>query len=125
MPPWRDHWVLDNNLKPLLEEFGAKGILLRPHNFCAFHISLIGTKDGDDDFHVLIELEGLRCQYEGAFFTNIFDGTLEVKTIDGNRDLPAADSSFNFPFFTHAININGVAENLNWIIHFASSAWPL
>ena len=101
-----------------LEELRTESTLIRPHNLSTLHIGLIGTGDGDHDFRVLIKLEGFWAKDEGAFFANIFDGALEVKTVDGKRDLPTADCSFNFPLVIHTVTIDAVAKNLNLIIHF-------
>ncbi len=66
---------------------------------------------------MLIKLDGVRCQDEGAFIANIFDGALILKTIDGKGHLPVANRSFDQALVIHAVSIDVVAKNLNMIVH--------
>lgn len=88
----------------LNEEFSPEGSVIRPYDPGFFHIPLIGARNGNGDFLILLKLHrGIR-QNERAFVADVFDGALIRFTIDGKRDLPVADSSFNFSLVIHSDN---------------------
>ena len=101
------------DLNPRLEEFSPERFVIRPYDSGSFHVGLFGAGDGDDDFRVLMKLKRIRCQYEGAFIADIFDGALMFFTVDWKQDLSAADCSFNFSIITHGTIIKVIAKNLN------------
>jgi len=86
---------------------------IRPHDPGFFDVGLISTGDGDDDFGVLLQINGVGCQDEGPFIADIFYGALVLVSVDGKRYLPAADCSSNSSFVIHVRIINAVAKNLN------------
>jgi hypothetical protein len=65
---------------------------------------LIGTRDGNGYFLVLLELYRGVCQDQRAFVADVFDGALVFVTIDGKRNLPVADGPFDFSFVIHIGN---------------------
>ncbi len=88
----------------LNKEFSPEGSLIRPYDPGFFHIPLIGARNGNGDFFVLLKLHrGIR-QNERAFVADIFDGALIRFTINGKRDLPVTDGPFDFSLVIHSGN---------------------
>ena len=83
------------------EKFGTKGPAVRPYDPGFFLIPLIGTRNGNDYFLILLELQWRVCQDERAFVADVFDGALKSFPVYGKRDLPVPDGSFNFSLFIH------------------------
>jgi hypothetical protein len=103
--------VLDGILKPLLEEFGSEGPVIRPYDSGFFHFSLVSARNRNGYFIVLLNLRGSVCQDECAHIADIFDGALINMTIDGKRNLPVADGSFNFTLVIHGGNYKPACLN--------------